>query len=270
MGKKGGGDSTTEYVQSPEAREVMNLMMPTIERIGMAGQYGGVVPEGATYGGFGADDGAGVGTTGGGKGGLFGGSGGLAGDVAGQAGLDGRPMTSGLLWGPGSYDVPGYGMPSPYDVPDIAGMMPTETTMGAISQDVRQAVMAPYKEIEQQLLETLGAGGGLGSARGGFSGQGAAGVGRYWGDVAPEYTRSLWGMVAPAQQAGWQAELGRGRDVYGAELGREASLFGAGLGRERDIWGQEQMARQFPFSVIPGMAGSAMPSPVVSQGGGKK
>ena len=64
MGKKGGGDATTDYVQSPEAREIMQLLTPTIERIGMAGQYGGVIPEGMTYGaggpgGVGGDTGGG-------------------------------------------------------------------------------------------------------------------------------------------------------------------------------------------------------------------
>jgi len=182
---KGGGKgrSSTEYVQSPEAREIMEAMMPTIRRIGMAGETGG------------------------------------------------------QLW-----DVPRY------QVPDITSMMPTTETLAAISPDVKAAVMAPYKETEQQLLETLGATGGLGSAMGGFSGQGAAGLGKYWGDVAPEYTKSLWGMVAPAQQMGYAAELGR----------------------ERDIWGQQLQASQFPYTVIPGMAGASMPSPVTTAGGGKK
>jgi hypothetical protein len=190
------GGSSTEYVQSPEAREIMEMMMPTVQRIAEAGQLGGT------------------------------------------------------LW-----DIPSYGLPASYAIPDITSMMPTTATMAAISPDVKAAVMAPYKETEQQLLETLGAGGGLGSARGGFSGQGAAGVGRYWADVAPEYTQSLWGMVAPAQQAGWQAELNRALTGYGAELGRS-----------KDIWSQQVQAAQFPYTVIPQMAGAAMPTPVTTSG----
>lgn len=197
---KKSGDGGTSYVQSPEARQVMNLLMPTVKRIGQAGQAGGT------------------------------------------------------LW-----DVGGYDIPSLYDIPDITGMMPTAETMASIAPEVRAGVMAPYKETERQLMETLGAGGGLGSARGGFSGQGAAGIGKYWADVAPEYTQSLWSMVQPAQQAGWQAELARGMTGYTSALDRA-----------KDIWSQEVMAKQFPYSVIPGMAGASMPTPVTSQSGGKK
>lgn len=238
MSKKGGGGggSSTEYVQSPEARQAMSLMMPAIERIGLAGQYGGYVPEGMTA--------TPMASYGSGKTGFGGGSPGQ-GSAWSAFGLQppqttsttNQPITPGLLWGPGNYSVP-----------DITSMMPTTQTMSSISPDVKAAVMAPYKEAEAQLMETLGAGGGLGSARGGFSGQGAAGLGKYWADVAPEYTQSLWGMTAPALQAGWGAELSR----------------------SRDIWGQEQAAKQFPFQVIPSMFGQSMPTPVVSQGGGKK
>jgi hypothetical protein len=135
--------------------------------------------------------------------------------------------------------------------------------------------MAPYLEAEQQLLETLGAGGGLGSARGGFSGQGAAGLGRYWADAGQQYGRDLWGMIAPAQQAGWGAELQRGQQGWQAELGRgqqdwgaqlAQSMFGAQAGQEQ--WRAGLQEQRFPFDIIPGLFGQSMPSPVVTQGGG--
>jgi len=243
--KGGGGGGSTEYVQSPEARQVMQLLMPTIQRMGVAGQYGGVIPEGTPMGGGFP---AGVGGKGGGViGAATEGIGGMTGAAAPSG-----DMSPGLLWGPGSYDVP-----TPYGIPDITGMMPTSATMGAIAPEVRAGVMAPYVEASQQLGEQLATYGG--SARGGMGGSAAAGLGRFWGDVGQQYGRDLWSMVQPAQQAGWQAELGRGRETWGA-----------GLGRARDIWGQEQMAKQFPYTAIPGMFGASMPSPVVQQGGGKK
>jgi len=220
--KGGGGESKTDYVQSPEARQIMNMFMPSIQRIAQAGAPGAPTGYGQLPGGYGQ-------------------AGGVTGKMGSMPGIGGQPQPyggpSGTLW-----DVGGY------DVPSVSGMMPSEATMGAISPEVRAGVMAPYKEAEQQLMETLGAGGGLGSARGGFSGQGAAGLGKYWADAGQQYGQDLWGMVAPAQQAGWGAELGQAKDV----------------------WSQELMAKQFPYTVIPGMAGSSMPSPVVSQGGGKK
>lgn len=184
-GGGGGGATDVQYVQSPEARKAMGLMMPTMERIGAAG-------------------------------------------------VGGPP-----LWEP----------PAPPTLPGLEMMMPTAATMGAIAPEVREAVMAPYTDVSRQLTEQLGAAGQLGSARGGISGAGATGLGRYWADVAPEYTKSLWGMTAPAQMAGW---------------GREADL-------ATQLWQQQIAAQQFPFGVIPGVFGAAMPSPVVQQpGGGKK
>jgi hypothetical protein len=136
--------------------------------------------------------------------------------------------------------------------------------MGAISPEVRAGVMAPYLEAEQQLMETLGAGGGLGSARGGFSGQGAAGLGRFWADAGQQYGRDLWGMIAPAQQAGWGAELQRGQQDWGAQLAQ--NMFGAQAGQQQ--WQAGLQEQQFPFSVIPAMFGQAMPSAVTTQGSG--
>jgi len=96
---------------------------------------------------------------------------------------------------------------SVWETPAVETMMPTAETFADIDPRVKEAMMAPYRETEQQLLETLGAQGVLGSARGGFSGQGAAGLGRYWADVAPEYTKSLWGVAQPALARGYEAEL---------------------------------------------------------------
>lgn len=213
--KKGGGGGSTEYVQSPEARQIMEMMMPTIQRIAQAGAPGAPTPLWETA------------------------------------------MPSGAM---------GYDVPSPYGIPDTTGMMPTAATMGAISPEVKAGVMAPYKEAEQQLMETLGAGNILGSARGGFSGAGATGLGRYWADAAPEYTKSLWDMVAPAQQAGWGAELQRSQQGWGAGLAQ--NIFGSQMAGQQ--WQAGLQEKQFPFTVIPAMMGESMPSPVVSQGGGKK
>jgi hypothetical protein len=122
--------------------------------------------------------------------------------------------------------------------------------MEGISPDIRAGVMAPYKETELQLQETLGAGGGLGSARGGFSGQGANALGKYWADVGTDYGQQLWNMVKDPLAMGWQAE----------QTGKMAQ------------WGEQLQKEKYPYSLAPALMSSSLETPyaIGLQEGGKK
>jgi len=138
------------------------------------------------------------------------------------------------------WDIPGYNIPNP----EI--MMPTAQTMGSISPDVLAGVMKPYQNVEQQLMETLGAGGGLGSARGGFSGQGAAGLGKYWAEAAPSIGNQMWSMIKDPLAQGWQAQLGK----------------------NMGMWSEQLQQNKYPWANMPGMVRLGMPTPYAQPGGG--
>ena len=147
MGKKGGGGgSDTEYVQSPESRQLMQMFMPTIQRIANAGSGGSAQ---AGYNPSVGGTGAGGGGAGGGKLGST-----VAGMLPGALGAasPGGPLSVGTsLW-----DVGGYDVPDMYDVPDF--------TLSGLPSDVKTSFMAPYLEAENKLKDTLG-----GSVSSGFS-----------------------------------------------------------------------------------------------------
>ena len=124
--------------------------------------------------------------------------------------------------------------------------MPTGQTMSSISPAVWSGIMQPYQKVESQLMETLGAGGQLGSARGGFSGEGAAGLGKYWADVAPGIGMQAWNMISPALQQGW----------------------GAGLQREQALWGEQLQEAKYPWQAGPSYLSMSMPQPYVQEPSG--
>lgn len=167
-GGGGGGGTSTEYVQSPEAREAMQMMLPSIRRLGEAGAAGG------------------------------------------------------QLW----------------DVPSVPSMAPTEGWFSGLDPNVTAGMWEPYERGSMQLAEQMGAGGMGGSARGGWSGAAGAGLGRFWEDASTSVGQQAWGMMQPSRKAQMQE------------------------------WQQDIMARQFPYTAIPGIFGASMPSPVVTQGGG--
>lgn len=282
MTNKGGSKGKTEYMQSPESQEMMRLMMPTMKRIGEAGATGGQLWDVGTYGMPSPSPPAGAGGKGGasapplaGGGGKGGGAPRRAGPVPSRSGPG--PMggafapagqtSSGKGGGgapPSEFDLSaGYGVGT-YDLPP--SMMPGGATQGQIAAGIRQ----PFETEMKQSFENLAAVGMGGSARGGVSGAGGAAMAERAAQLMPQMSYLTEQLYQPYKMAEYGAGVGQARDIWGAELGRGRDIYGAELGRAKDVWSQELMAKQFPYSVIPGMAGASMPSPVVSQGGGKK
>ena len=138
------------------------------------------------------------------------------------------------------WNIPSYNIPSP------EYMMPTGQTMGSISPAVWSGIMQPYQKVESQLMETLGAGGQLGSAMGGFSGQGAAGLGKYWAEAAPGIGMQAWNMISPALQQGW----------------------GAGLQQAQNLWAEQMQQYKYPWQAAPSLISMGMPFPYVQQPSG--
>lgn len=121
-----------------------------------------------------------------------------------------------------------------WNIPDTQMIMPTTDWWENISPQVMAGLEAPWNRAQSQMFETLGAGGQLGSAEGGFSGAAGAALGEFSAQKAQGIGQQAWGMTQPGLQAGWQAQL---------------------------------QQNQFPYSLLSGMLGSSLPTPVVSQGG---
>jgi len=126
-----------------------------------------------------------------------------------------------------------------YNVPQAP--MPTQGWFSGLDQSIQSGIMEPYTLASQQLAEQLGSYGQLGSARGGVSGAGAAGLGRFWEDAAQGMGTQAWNMINPNAMAQYQAQV---------------------------------QSQQLPWATFPSMFGSAMPTPYINQGtsggGGKK
>ena len=167
------------------------------------------------------------------------GTGGGAGAAPGSAGgfPTDLPLEYFSPFQPGLWPLPTYQTPSP------EWMMPTGRTMGSISPAVWEGIMQPYQRVEQQLMETLGGQGGLGSARGGFSGQGAAGIGKYWAEAAPGIGMQAWNMISPALQQGWAAELQK----------------------QQALWGESLQQFKYPWQAAPSYTSMSMPQPYMQQ-----
>lgn len=241
------GDVETETVQSPEAREALQAIMPALYRIGLAGQFGGVIPEGQFYGSapqtstgdYWADNSdKGYWSERDDEGKTYwipSGGGDITGTATGTAGVTGAdtrmPAPPGTL-----YSVPQ--APINQLMNYYAGAMPSAANIGAISPEIKQAVAAPYLEAIGQVTEQFG--GGMGSAMGGVSGAGAKVLQDSMTTMIPQYTQQLWNMVQPATLAS-------------ATAASQAAM---------QEWGAETTARAAPYSAISDVAGGTMPTTV--------
>jgi hypothetical protein len=123
-----------------------------------------------------------------------------------------------------------------WDVPLAVG--PTADWYGNLSPDVMQGVWAPYQDASKQFMEQLGAGGLATSQRGGISGAGAAGLGKFWEQAGRNVGQQAWGMTAPGLMAKYEADIN---------------------------------AMQYPWMARQQLFSQAMPTPKIDQsGGGKK
>jgi hypothetical protein len=128
------------------------------------------------------------------------------------------PSMRGVLSGVSPYQISGY------DVPSTSSIMPTTDWWNSLSGDIKAGAWAPFEEGKKNLLETIGASGISGSARGGYSGAAGAGLGEYMADATPAYAMNLWNMSSPGMMAGWQANLGENQ--YLANLQNQQSQLG--------------------------------------------
>lgn len=286
---KGGGGSTTttEYVQSPEQREIYQAVLPTIQQISARGAGGaplwdvGNIPNIPR-----TTDTTGLltGVT----------------DPSAAGVMTGVPMPSmeGVLTGVGAYGIPEAVMPSTGWYQDIA-------------PEVMAGIQSPYVEASEAMMGRMEQMGQLGTARGGVSGGAGAALGEFAARSAKDIGMQAWQMTAPqlmqrrqemlAQNIAQREEMQRERmgdwesmtQMAGlarqerqadfATLGQRAGferqerMMGweseqqrrsAQLGLETEAWRQRIAEQQLPYMILPGLAGGAYSTPVVTQQGG--
>lgn len=271
---KGGSSQTkTEYVQSPEQRQVFAEVLPIIQE--MAAQRGEVLW-----------------------------------DVAAGMPTVPTPLTAqGVMTGvetPSAVGVtPGMGGVltglAPYEIPEA--VMPSSGWFEGIAPEVRAGLWEPYKEAGMGLTEQMASMGQLGSARAGVSAGAGAALGELSAQAATDVGLQAWQMTAPQLMQRRQELLERGMlereqlqqervadweslvketafdfqsDVEQTARLRQERLadYQMGLAMQEaqynlalEGWQREQAARQLPYTMLPGLAGGTYSTPVVSQAG---
>lgn len=278
---KGGGGSTVTYTQSPEQAQIYRIISPVIGRIAQRalgpsnlfsstpGMYGSVtsrvkipgipfrVPRLAVYNANRLKQFL---------------------TPASQQDSEYKQQVEDRLW-----DVPPAPpapvMPSmrgvltgvpPYAIPSPEFIMPTQAWWTSLSPHVKAGLWQPWNEAARQMMETMGATGQLGSARGGYAGTGERALGELYSRAGKDVGLQAWKMTAPGALMGWQELLTRGKKGYQealqealadyeSEVRRRQADYSTGLTR----WGEEIEEAKYPYAVIPGLLGGTYSQGVV-------
>jgi hypothetical protein len=153
---------------------------------------------------------------------------------------------------------------SMYDIPSTSSMMPSTDWYNSMSPEVKAGVWAPYEEGANALQERLGSIGGLGNQRGGVSGSGAAGLGQYYAQAAPQAAMSLWNMSQPAMQAGWNAQLGQNIMSYQQGQTEAQTNYQNLLNQQQSDYGMQKTAWGLPWALT-GMMPSTYSQGITTQ-----
>ena len=134
--------------------------------------------------------------------------------------------------------------PAQWEIPDISSMMPGENWWEDLDPNIKAGIREPYTDASNQMLEVMGAKGQTGSAVSPYSGQSQTATGKFWADAGTGMAQQGWGMVSPALQQGWGAELNRNMTQGN----------------------QQYQQSMMPYGMIPGMSQQAAPYPMVDPG----
>jgi hypothetical protein len=157
----------------------------------------------------------------------------IQGNARPASGGGGGQVTS--LW-----DIPGY------DIPDIGKMMPQKGWMDRLDPNIIAGLKEPFIHTQNQLAETLGGQGQLGSAGAGMSGAAADVFRDFWTKATPTFANQAWSMVKDPLAMGWQSEAAR----------------------EQMLFAEQMQENKYPWANMPGMTRLGMPTPYAQPGGG--
>lgn len=98
----------------------------------------------------------------------------------------------------GGYNTPTY-MTQGYNIGNTSNLTPTQDWWSNLSSGIKEGIMQPVEEGADALAERLNRYGQLGSARGGVSGTGAAGLSNYYAKAMPQAEMAGWQMMLPGR-----------------------------------------------------------------------
>jgi hypothetical protein len=127
---------------------------------------------------------------------------------------------------------------------------PSAGWFSGLDPSITQGMWEPYNQGANQLAEQLSSFGGLGSARGGVSGMGAAGLGKFWENASQNVGMNAWNMMGPTREA-------------------QAAQTSAAQNAAMQQWLQQILATQSAYGPVAGIVGGAMPTPALVPSGGK-
>jgi len=110
--------------------------------------------------------------------------------------------------------VPGVGGGASGGYQGFTDIMPNRGWMQNLDPGVMAGIREPYEEGAKMLAERFGAAGMGGSARGGMSGNAAAGFGKYYENAAQGIGQQAWNMTSPGLRYPYDAALGLAGGTY--------------------------------------------------------
>lgn len=165
-------------------------------------------------------------------------------DIPKYPGAPKMPSAQGMLSDEKMYAVPHYNVGTydvgKYNTPSVGKMMPSKGWIDRLDPGIKEGLWAPFQEANKQMVESMGD--SAGAASGGWTGAGGVAQGQFWEDAGKDFGTQAWGMVSPALQRGWEAELGRSRDIWEAELGKDRDIWGANLQKRQ--WDTQQQLQK--------------------------
>jgi len=225
----GGGSSTTTYTQSPEQAAVYAALLPTIQRLGLAGQQGG---DASLY------------------------------NVPQYPTAPTAPSMQGVLSGTPQYQIPNIQqmMPSQQWYNDLspevmAGIRaPYEDASKQLTESLGYSAGSPM----------AGASGVLGGSQAKFWADAGTQMGQQaWNMTAPAM-QAGWGAQLGQNQLGYQNIQQERTADYQNILAQQQ----AGYAGQQNMWQQQLQQNMLPYSIIPGLTGGTYSNPVVNQGSG--
>ena len=283
-----GGGTKTQYQQSPEQRQMYQMLLPLMQGLtgyGMQNMYGGTgggmaspqvqspttqpstmfgQPVSLAPGGFGGGPDRTAYSGGGADMGTPGSMGGT------QQPFMAPAMNPPVSYGGGSF-APNLGAPSAPQMPSMQQMvgnplMPTGDWFSSLDPSIKQGVWAPWNEAADMLSERMGGQGQLGSARGGMTGAAGAGLGELYSRAGQNVGLQAWNMMQP----GLQAEYNQQSTDYANEVARRQADYQTSM----QAWGLPfGMTNMMPNTFSQGIttqpsSGLAQAAPLLGGAGG--
>ena len=124
-------------------------------------------------------------------------------------------------------------------MPNWSGLDPT----------LKESMMAPYREVGEQLFEDMASRGQAGGIRGGMTGAfGDAYAKRIGAEAATTIPLQAQQMMMPAKQA-----------AFGLQSQNAMSNYGGAM----EAWRSGIQEQQYPYNIMPGMTSGTYPTPII-------